>query len=109
MLVDHSSHHQMSGAAVTLATEYSPTESVNYTITDVLSIIGNQALKQPGQSQERRRQIEQVIRHRVNFGQMAQSSLGAPWMTLSDKERQEFVTLFVELMRDRVAKKIDEY
>ena len=40
---------------------------------------------------------------------MAQSSLGVPWMSLSDKERQEFVTLFVELIRDRVANKIDQY
>jgi phospholipid transport system substrate-binding protein len=40
---------------------------------------------------------------------MARSSLGAPWMSLSDKERQEFVTLFVELIRDRVANKIDQY
>ena len=92
-----------------IATEYSPTESVKNTITDVLSILGNEALKQPGRSQERRQQIEHVIRHRVNFEQMAQRSLGAPWTRLSDTERQEFVRLFVELIRDRVANTIDQY
>src|ERR1041384_3786171 len=92
-----------------IATEYSPTESVRNTITDVLSIIGNESLKQPGRSQERRRQIEQVIRHRVNFGQMAQYTLGAPWTRLSDLEQEEFVSLFVELLRDRVANNIDQY
>ena len=110
MMVDQSNYDRLIGPpATTLGTEYTPTESVKTTITDVLSIIGDEALKQPGRSLERRRQIEQVIRHRVNYGQMAQSSLGIPWMGLSDKERQEFVTLFVELLRDRVANKIDQY
>jgi phospholipid transport system substrate-binding protein len=118
-MVDQSNHHRLirppaiiatvDGAMLVAPSAYSPTESVKNTITDVLSILGNEALKQPGRSEERRRQIEQVIRHRVNFGQMAQHSLGAPWTRLSDKERQEFVGLFVELLRDRVANKIDQY
>jgi phospholipid transport system substrate-binding protein len=89
--------------------EYSPTESVKNTITEVLSILGNEVLKQPGRVEERRQQIEQVIRHRINFEQMAQRSLGAPWMRLNDTERQEFVSLFVQLIRDTVANKIDQY
>ena len=101
MMVDQSNYDRLNGSpATTIGTEYTPTESVKNTITDVLSTIGNEALRQPGRSQERRHHIEQVIRHRVNFGQMAQSSLGTPWTRLSDKERQEFVTLFVELIRD---------
>jgi phospholipid transport system substrate-binding protein len=89
--------------------DYSPTESVKNTINDLLFILGNEALKQPGRFEERRQQIEQVIRHRVNFEQMAQRSLGAPWTRLNDTERQEFVSLFVELIRDAVANKIDQY
>lgn len=89
--------------------DHSPIESVKNTITDVLSILGNEALRQPGRSEERRQQIEQVIRHRVNFEQMAQRSLGAPWTSLNDMERQEFVNLFLELIRDTVANKIDQY
>jgi phospholipid transport system substrate-binding protein len=82
---------------------------VKNTITDVLCILGNEALKQPGRVEERRQQIEQVIRHRVNFEQMAQRSLGVPWTRLNDTERQEFVSLFVQLIRDTVANKIDQY
>jgi phospholipid transport system substrate-binding protein len=89
--------------------DYSPTESVKNTINDLLFILGNEALKQPGRVEERRQQIEQVIRHRVNFEQMAQRSLGAPWTRLNDTERQEFVSLFVQLIRDTVANKIDQY
>lgn len=119
MMADQSNHHRLISPPAIIATvdgvmlvspsAYSPTESVKNTITDVLSILGNEALKQPGSSEERRQQIEQVIRHRVNFRQMAQRSLGAPWTVLGDKERQEFVGLFVKLIRDTVANKIDQY
>jgi hypothetical protein len=60
----------------------SPTESVKSTITDLLFILGNEELKQPGRSEERRQQIEQVVRHRVNYGHMAQRALGTPWAGL---------------------------
>ena len=119
MMVDISDQHRLNRPPVAIAivdgvtlvepTEYSPTGSVKNTITDVLSILGNEALKQPGRFEERRHQIEQVIRHRVNFWQMAQRSLGTPWTRLNDTERQEFVSLFVELIRDTVANKIDQY
>jgi phospholipid transport system substrate-binding protein len=119
MMVDQAGHHQLKSPPVIIATvddvtrvglsEYSPTESVKNTITDVLSILGNEALREPGRSEERRQQIEQVIRQRVNVLQMAQRSLGSPWTRLNDAERLEFVSLFIELIRDTVANKIDQY
>ena len=103
MKVDQSDRHRLKsppaiiaivdGVTLVAPSEYSPTESVNNTITDVLSILGNEALRQPGRSEERRQQIEQVIRHRVNYWQMAQRALGSPWTRLNDTERQEFVSL----------------
>ena len=89
--------------------EYSPTEAVQSTITDLLSILGNEALKQPDRSEGRRHHIEEIIRHRVSYEQMAQRALGVPWKQLTDTERQEFVRLFVQLLRDRFANKIDQY
>ena len=119
MMVDQSDHHLLKGLPAIMATvddgtrvaplDYSPTDSVKHTISDLHSILGNEALRQPGRSEERRQHIEQIIRQRVNFGQMAQHSLGAPWTRLNDTERQEFVSLFVELIRDTVANKIDQY
>jgi phospholipid transport system substrate-binding protein len=50
-----------------------------------------------------------MYRQRVNVLQMAQRALGSPWKRLNDGERLEFVSLFVELMRDTVANKIDQY
>lgn len=118
-VVDQSNSHRLKsppaiiaiedGVTLVAPSEYSPTESVNNTITDVLSILGNECLRQPGRSEERRQQIEQVIRHRVGFWQMAQRALRSPWTRLNGRERQEFVSLFVQLVRDTVANKIDQY
>jgi phospholipid transport system substrate-binding protein len=98
----------LTGAA-SAATELTPTESVRNTITEVIHILDNQELKQPGRSEERRRLIEQTLRHRISYEHMAKHSLGAPWAGLSDAERQEFVGLFVELLRDAFANRITEY
>ena len=119
MTVDTSNPHRLKRQPATIAivdgvmraapSESSPTDSVKNTITDLLSILGNEELKQPGRFEERRQRIEQVIRRRVNYGQMAQRALGASWTRLNDTDRQEFVRLFVQLLRDRVANKIDQY
>ena len=101
--VDTSDHHWLKkppviltivdGGPLVVPTKYSPTETVKNTITEVLAILGSETLRQPGQVEGRRQQIEQVIRHHVNFEQMAQRSLGTPWPRLNDMERQEFVNL----------------
>jgi phospholipid transport system substrate-binding protein len=86
-----------------------PTESVSSTISDVIRILDTDALKQPGRSGERRQEIERLLRHRMSYEQMAQRSLGDPWTKLNDTERQEFVHLFVQLLRDTFACRIDAY
>ena len=94
------------GAAVA---ELTPTESVKSTIADVVRILDNAEMKQPGRAAERRQQIEQVVRDRVSYEEMAKRALGVPWTDLTDSERQEFVGLFVQLLRDTFAGRIDEY
>lgn len=89
--------------------EYSPTKAVQSTVADVFSILGNEALKQPGRFEERRHHIERIIRRRVDCRRMAQQALGDPWTRLDDPQRREFVQLFVELIRDRVANNLDQY
>ena len=85
------------------------TESVRSTIDEVIHILNSEELNQPGRSVERRQKIEQVIRQRVNYEDMAKRALGWPWTELTDRERQEFVALFVQLLRDTFACRIDNY
>ena len=89
--------------------EQTATESVKSTVDEVIHILNSEELNQPGRSVERRQKIEQVIRRRVSYEDMAKRALGWPWIELTDTERQEFVVLFVELLRDTFAGRIDNY
>jgi phospholipid transport system substrate-binding protein len=96
------------GPPVALA-EQTATESVKSTIDEVIHILNSEELKQPGRLVERRQKIEQVIRQRVSYEDMAKRALGRPWIELTNTERQEFVALFVQLLRDTFACRIDNY
>jgi phospholipid transport system substrate-binding protein len=89
--------------------DYSPKDVVKSTIADLHAILGNEALQQPARSGERRRLIEELIRHRVSYEGVAERALGAQWKRLNATEQQEFVSLFVQLLRDTLASKIDQY
>ena len=86
----------------------SATEAVKSTINDLMRVLDDDTLKQPEQAEERRHKIEEVIRHRVDYEEMAKRALGAPWPMLSQRERHEFVDLFVQLLRDTFAGRISE-
>ncbi|HYR60451.1 MAG TPA: ABC transporter substrate-binding protein [Nitrospiraceae bacterium] len=101
-------------AAPSLATttpngiESSATEAVKGTINDLLKVLDDETLKQSDQAEERRHEIEKIIKHRVDYEEMARRALGTPWPTLSHRERHEFVDLFVQLLRDTFAGRITE-
>ena len=97
------------GGAGLASAEPTPTESVKGTIADVVPILDNPELKEPGRAAERRRQIEHVVRDRVSYEEMAKRALGQPWPELTNIQRKEFVALFVQLLRDTFAGRIDEY
>jgi phospholipid transport system substrate-binding protein len=94
--------------AIPNGAESSATEAVKSTINDLMRVLDDDALKQPEQAKERRHKIEEVIKHRVDYEEMARRALGAPWPTLSQRERHEFVDLFVQLLRDTFAGRISE-
>jgi phospholipid transport system substrate-binding protein len=89
--------------------EQTATESVKSTINEVIHILNSEELKQPSHSLERRQKLEQVIRQRVSYEDMAKRALGWSWVELTNTERQEFVALFVQLLRDTFACRIDNY
>jgi phospholipid transport system substrate-binding protein len=87
----------------------SPTDAVKDTVAEFLSILGDEALKEPRRSGERRYLVEQVIRNGVNCEETARRALGLPWKQLTETERQDFVSAFIQVLRDMFGNKIDEY
>jgi len=89
--------------------ESSATEAVKGTINNLIQVLDDETLKQPEQAEERRHEIEQIIKRRVDYEEMARRALGAPWSTLSHRDQHEFVDLFVQLLRDTFAGRITEH
>lgn len=86
-----------------------PTDAMKTTIDEVLKIIREKELKQPAKSEERRQQLEKVVGARFDYHEMSRRALGAPWNTLSDQDKQEFVSLFRTLLTNSYADKIETY
>lgn len=90
-------------------TTSSATEAVKGTINDLIQVLDDETLKQPEQAEARRQAIEAVIKHRVDYKEMARRALGTPWSTLSHRDQREFVDLFVQLLRDTFVGRITEH
>jgi phospholipid transport system substrate-binding protein len=89
------------------------TDAMKGTIDEVLRIIQDQDLKQPGKSEQRRKLLEKVVGERFDYQEMSLRTLsiseGAPWKNLSEKEREEFVGLFQTLLVNLYADKVEAY
>ena len=85
------------------------TEAMRGTIDEVLRILADKELKQSSKANERRQLLEKVVGERFDYQEMSRRSLGAPWNNLSDKEKQEFVSLFQTLLVNTYADKIESY
>ena len=99
----------LGGVAVQSAAAGGATDAMRSTIDETLKIIQDKDLKQPSRAEERRRKLEQVVGDRFDYQEMSRRALGAPWNTLSDKDKEEFVALFRNLLITSYADKIETY
>lgn len=95
------------GAAAAAST--SPTEVVKATINEVIHILSDEAMKQPGRLKERRKLLEDVIGRRFDYEEMSKRSLASHWKNLSEVERQEFVEVFRAFLSHTYGGKIEGY
>jgi len=99
----------LGGVAVQPAVAGGATEAMKSTIDEVLTIVRDKELKQPEKVEERRQRLERVVGDRFDYQEMSRRAMGAPWNTLSDKDKQEFVALFKTLLTNSYADKIETY
>ena len=85
------------------------TEAVRSTVTELMRVLDDAQLKQPERAEQRRHEIERIVMRRVSYEEMAKRALGTPWSGLIKQERQEFVGLFVQLLRDSFAGRISQH
>ena len=99
----------LGGITVQPAVAGGATEAMKSTIDEALKIIQDKDLKQPGRAEERRRRLERVVGDRFDYQEMSRRALGAPWNTLSEQDKEEFVALFRTLLTNSYADKIEAY
>ncbi len=86
-----------------------PTEAMRSSIDEALKLIRDKEFTQPEKAEERRQRLEKIVGDRFDYEEMSKRSLGAPWNSLSDIEKQEFVSLFRTLLTKSYAEKIETY
>jgi phospholipid transport system substrate-binding protein len=86
-----------------------PTQAVKETIDQVLSVLGDEALKDSARRTERREKLEAIIRQRFDYEEMAKRTLGAEWKKISTEKQEEFVELFQQFLTQAYAGNVDGY
>jgi len=97
---------------VTLATPGwagAPTDQLKGSVDSVIRILDDQRLKPASMEQERRAAIRKQADATFDFAESARRALGPHWQRLSDQDRQEFVSLYADLLQRAYISKIERY
>jgi phospholipid transport system substrate-binding protein len=86
-----------------------PTEQLKESIDQVLKILKDESLKQPGKDKERRAVIRKVIGQRFDFEEMSKRSLATHWAKRTPPEKKEFVEVFTNLLERSYMDRIEAY
>ena len=86
-----------------------PTDQLKSGIDRVIKILEDPAMKSEAKAKERRAAVRKIANDLFDFSETAKRSLGRHWQTRSEKEREEFVTLFADLLERSYIGKIDLY
>ena len=83
----------------------SPLTEIKSTIDEILKVVE----KYPGKenTKERRAKLRELINPRFNFREMSQRCLGPAWNDRSPEEREEFVSVFSNLLARTYLSKIE--
>jgi phospholipid transport system substrate-binding protein len=82
-----------------------PMDKLRQTVNEVLTVVSNKALPPA----ERRVKVRQAVLQHFGFDEMSQRALGQHWSTLTPPQRQEFVTLFTDLLERSYMTRIESY
>ncbi len=99
----------LAAAYPTMVVAGEPLDKIRQTVDAILDIPTNEALKAPERAEERRAKLRQAVLQRFGFEEMARRSLGRHWRKVSREQRQEFVSLFSDLLERSYINKIEAY
>ncbi|MBT3048222.1 MAG: ABC transporter substrate-binding protein [Candidatus Thiodiazotropha sp.] len=91
--------------SLTANANVTPSERIKETVDQVLTVLKDQSLGR----QDRRDQVKEIVRRRFDYESMSQVILAANWRTATKPQREQFITLFRELLEQTYFSAIDSY
>jgi phospholipid transport system substrate-binding protein len=86
-----------------------PTDQLKAAVEQIVKVLEDPALKADGKTKERRAAIRREAETVFDFGETAKRALGRHWQPLAEKDRQEFTSLFSDLIERAYISKIERY
>ena len=87
------------------AASATPSERVRETVDDVLAVLQNPQFD----AVERRDRVRGIVRKRFDYESMSQVILATNWRTATASQREQFITLFRELLEQTYFSAMDSY
>jgi len=87
------------------AATVTPSDRVKETVDSVLAVLQNPELS----SEQRRDQVRDIVRQRFDYESMSQVILATNWRTATPAQREQFITLFRELLEQTYFSAMDSY
>ena len=86
-----------------------PTDQLKASVEQIVKVLEDPALKPDAKARERRAAIRKEAEVVFDFKETARRALGRHWPALSEKDRQEFTSLFTDLIERAYISKIERY
>lgn len=86
-----------------------PQAAMRVTVDKVMAILTDPALAGDIHWDERRERVSQEVAKRFDFTQMAKSALAKAWNERTATEREKFISLFKELLKDSYVDRLKTY
>lgn len=87
------------------AASVTPTERIKQTVDSVLQVLQDHGLDK----QQRRDRVRDIVRQRFDYDSMSQVILGTNWRQATVTQREQFITLFRELLEQTYFSAMDSY
>jgi phospholipid transport system substrate-binding protein len=99
----------LSHGEITTASGNDAMTQLQKAVDAILVILQSEELRMPERKEERKQKVLDVVNEMFDFRDMARSSLGQTWNTLTPEDQDRFVDLFKQLVEQRYIGKIDSF
>ncbi len=86
-----------------------PTEQLKASVDQIIKVLEDPALKPESRVRDRRAAIRKEAEGVFDFTETAKRALGRHWQALAEADRQEFTSLFTDLIERAYISKIERY